>query len=291
MIIQNGIEIDEKVLEKEIEIYRTCVLESLTTRRLDEKEAKEIMKKFYKYIIKMDFPEKEFHVFDSPFQAWKWIQKNKCENPNEEYVESYAIDISNAGYYHFYKFALEQKYAETEDKELLEKLDMAIDMTYFSKVFPFDDCCVVALNPIEMHFKDNRLHNENGESVLFKDGYALYNLNGVSVTKEIVETPKEKFTKEMVLNEKNADVRREILRKLGNDLMIKLFEPKILDTWKDYELLEINIENLGRKYLKMINPSINTVHIEGVVNTVKTVKDALAWRNGLDVFVEPQALS
>ena len=290
MIIQNGIEIDEKQLEKEIEIYRTLVMESLTTRRPSKKVAMEIMKLFYKHIMNMPFPEKEFHVFDSPIQAWKWIQKNKCKNPNEEYVESYAIDISNAGYYHFYKFAVEQKYVECE-KDLREKIDMAIDMTYFSKVFPFDDCCVVALNPIEMHFEDNVLHNENGASVVFADGFKFYNLNGVNVPEYAVMTKKEDFTKEMVLNEKNADVRREILRKLGNDLMIKLFEPKILDTWKDYELLEINIENLGRKYLKMINPSINTVHIEGVVNTVKTVKEALAWRNGLDVFVEPQALS
>ena len=31
--------------------------------------------------------------------------------------------------------------------------------------------------------------------------------------------------------------------------------------------------------------------IKGVTDIVKTVKEALAWRNGLDVFVEPQALS
>ena len=290
MIIQNGIEIDEKQLKKEIEIYRTLVMESLTTRRPSKKVAMEIMKVFYKHVMNMPFPEKEFHVFDSPIQAWKWIQKNKCKNPNEEYVESYAIDISNAGYYHFYKFAVEQKYVECE-KELLEKLDMAIDMTYFSKVFPFDDCCVVALNPIEMHFKDNRLHNENGASVVFADGFKFYNLNGVNVPEYAVMTKKEDFTKELILKEENADVRREILRRIGNDLMIKLFEPKILDTFGTYELLEIEIKGVGRKYLKMINPSINAVHIEGVINTVKTVKEALAWRNGLDVFVEPQALS
>jgi hypothetical protein len=41
--------------------------------------------------------------------------------------------------------------------------------------------------------------------------------------------------------------------------------------------------NLGdgrnRPYLKMINPSIGTYHIEGVHPECKTVKEALIWRN------------
>jgi hypothetical protein len=50
-----------------------------------------------------------------------------------------------------------------------------------------------------------------------------------------------------------------------------------------YELLILNMgDGRRRPYLKMKNPSIKTWHIEGVAPEIKTVKEALAWRNGTD---------
>jgi hypothetical protein len=285
-------ELETKQLEKEIEIYRTCVLESLVNHRIKRDDARDIMCRFYKHIMQMDFPGSEFHCFDSPFQAWKWIQLNKCKNPNEQYVESYAVDIRNAGYYHFYDFALSKGFCKSDDKALLEKLKMALDCLHFSKVFPFDDCCVVAFNPIELHYnKDNQLHNENGKSCLFADGTGLYNLNGIPVPEYVVTTKPDAFTKKQILSEKNADVRREILRKIGNERMFKIFDATILDSRDDYKLISIQIENVDRKYLEMKNPSVDLVHVEGVPNTVSSVDEALAWRNGLDNYIPPVKLT
>ena len=280
---------DSKQLEKEIEVYRTLFLESITTTKYSEPEAKEIMKEFYSDILQMSFPE-VFKVFDSPFQAWKWIQENKCENPNEKYVETYAIDVKNSGYYNFYKFALEHDLVKTDDESLKRKLDNAMRMLTFSKVFPFDDCCVVSYNPTKLEFNtEGQLHCVDGKAVEFADGTGWYVLNGITVPEKVVM--QKTFTKDEILGEENADIRREILRKIGPNEMVKVFGGKVIDQFEDYELLLIDIKGTGRKYLKMNNPSIDVVHVEGVVNTVNTVKEALAWRNGISEYTKPVELS
>lgn len=53
---------------------------------------------------------------------------------------------------------------------------------------------VIACEKIkEIHKNENnKLHNEKGKAVLYPDGWGLYYLNGIKVTKEIVETLAEK---------------------------------------------------------------------------------------------------
>ena len=47
-----------------------------------------------------------------------------------------------------------------------------------------------------------------------------------------------------------------------------------------------------RPYLKMINPSTNDIHFEGVHPQCNTVESALAWRNGIDgKWIEPEILT
>ena len=114
-------------------------------------------------------------------------------------------------------------------------------------------------------------------------------LNGVKVPKEIVLTNWDKLDPKMVLTEKNVEIRREIVRKIGMERIIEKLGAKVIDKNvktidginHEYELLMVDI-GFGKKcpYLKMINPSIGTYHVEGVHPDCKTVNDALEWRNG-----------
>ena len=64
--------------------------------------------------------------------------------------------------------------------------------------------------------------------------------------------------------------------------LIESLLPEILDTEGTYELIGINFAEEvypERIYLKMINPSVNDIHIEAVHPDCKTVKEALMWRN------------
>ena len=113
----------------------------------------------------------------------------------------------------------------------------------------------------------------------------MWCLNGVRVTKEIAETPFDKLNANLVLTEKNAEVRREIVRKIGIERVVKDLGAKVIEKSGDgmYELLKLRVENArikDRIYLKMRNPSIGVFHVEGVPATIKTIQEALNWRIG-----------
>jgi pimeloyl-CoA synthetase len=85
----------------------------------------------------------------------------------------------------------------------------------------------------------------------------------------------------MVTKEKNAEIRREIVRKIGIERVLMKLGCEVVDKQGDmYELVMLDIgDKRKRPFLKMRNPSISVTHIEGVPPGTNTVKAALAWRN------------
>jgi hypothetical protein len=148
-------------------------------------------------------------------------------------------------------------------------------------IYSFDDICIVSQNPIAIRRKGNTLHHDSLPAIDY-GGYEQYwFLNGVRVTKELIETPWNKIDSKIILKEKNAEVRREIVRKCGIEKICKDLGASVRDKQGDYELLVLNIgDNRQRPYLKMVNPSIGCYHIEGVHPSCDTVEKALNWRCG-----------
>lgn len=138
----------------------------------------------------------------------------------------------------------------------------------------------------------NQPHCDTGPFCQWSDGAAIYALNGVRVPAWLVETPADQIDPKSILTETNAQVRSEIVKKVGIQRILTALGSETIDTWNDYELILLNMQDgRHRPYLKMKNPSVNLVHVEGVPPEIKTVKQALAWRNGLEVFTAPQILT
>lgn len=147
-----------------------------------------------------------------------------------------------------------------------------------------ENTAFVCIRPRSVHHNEmGDLHNPKGMAIEWSDGYGEYALNGVWVDEKLVMTPSEKLDPAIVLKEKNAEVRREIVRKIGIERVMMKLGAEIIDKQGEYELVLLDLQD-GRKreYLKMKNPSIGVTHIEGVKPGIKTVKKALAWRNGID---------
>lgn len=136
-----------------------------------------------------------------------------------------------------------------------------------------------------MKLKEGQLHSEHGPAVRWPGGQEEYFvLNGVHVPREIVETPASELNPALILRERNAEVRREIVRKIGIERVCEGLQARCIDSQGDYELLLLNLQDgRSRPYLKMKNPSIGVYHIEGVFPGCETVAQALAWRNQSDV--------
>ncbi len=124
------------------------------------------------------------------------------------------------------------------------------------------------------------VHNETGPAIRFRDGFEVYCLNGIYVSADLVVTPADELDPRLVLSTPYAEVRREIVRKIGVERVLTELGAQTLDSREGYELLSLDLgDGRRRPYLKMRNPSTGTWHIEGVHPDCETVQAALAWRN------------
>lgn len=147
--------------------------------------------------------------------------------------------------------------------------------------------CIIVERPRTLKFGDGdigqkRLHNDGGPVVEFADGGAMWALNGVYVSQYVAETPADELDPKIIGTETNAQVRSEIVKKIGVDRCVTTLSKGALDTDGNYELHDMNLgEDQLRRYLVMQNPSVDTVHVESVHPDCATVQDALNFRNGL----------
>ena len=125
----------------------------------------------------------------------------------------------------------------------------------------------------------HRLHCETGPAIAWPDGWGVYALHGVRVPAWIVETPADRIDPRRLLQETNAEIRRELVRKVGIERVCETLGATLLDRQGDYELLALDLQDgRHRPYLKMKNPSIGVYHLEGVHPNCATVQQALNWR-------------
>ena len=156
--------------------------------------------------------------------------------------------------------------------------------------WPYEKICVVSDRPLSIHMEPTmqnntyRLHNDHGPSINYRDGWQIYSLHGVNVSEEIVMTSANNLNPELLLKERNAEVRREIVRKIGIEQCFNKLGAVLIDEEKNiiggpYELLVLKLgDGRERPYLKMQNQSTGDWHIEGVPPWVTTVKEALHTR-------------
>lgn len=252
----------------------------LEYREIDKPKAEALLRKC---LAIANLNPQEYVFLASPKACEDEINR-RADNKKWEY---YSLDRFyqggniNAGYCCFYDFLIEEvKKPDPDTMKIWEVFrDVCAELHYF---FVFDTVVFCSEKPLYMMFnKENQLHADNKPCAIYKDGFGMYALNGVRMPKHIVETPADKLDPELFQKIENAEIRREFIRKVGIERVVKNAE--IMDMKGDYELLKFLVPKAQvkeRVYLKMINPSIGTYHVEGVPPTCKTVADALYFRNG-----------
>ncbi len=220
-------------------------------------------------------------------QVWSQVE-SQVRSQVWSFVYPFLGGHFDSGYFGFYDFC--NKVLKI-NFNCQKNWDLYLQTSDFGLIYPFDDFVVISEKPIEIKQRNFLLHNENGASIKYADGFEVYSLNGVRVSKDLVMTPAEQLDPQLVVKETNVEIRREIVRKIGIERVCQKLEAIILDKQGDYELLNLNLgENRIRPYLKMKNPSVEGVyHIEGVPPEIKTVEGALRWRNDTDEI--PEVLS
>lgn len=260
--------------EAQLAVYRENWIKiGLDTSKTDKKECQKWIKLAYKNANLT--PPKKFIWVDSPLEAYNKA-KEIGGDETSEYINNFCYGSHDSSRLSFYAYGLEV--LKLECCEILRPhMEIAKHCGWW---LPFDEVVIVSGKPLSISMKNNMLHNEKGPAIVYRDGFCVYALNGVRVPKDIVETPWDKIDLKILASERNAEIRREIVRKVGIERIIKELHAKIVDKVGDYELISLDFDGRVRPYLKMTNPSIGVYHIEGVPPNTKSVKEALAFRNG-----------
>ena len=183
-------------------------------------------------------------------------------------------------------------YFEANQQQCSKIIGLAEYAKHGGWFIPFPEFVVMSYKPLEIHMKGNVLHKDLAPAIKFRGDYEIFALNGVEMSKELVMTPAQELDVQLVLKEKNAEIRREIVRKIGVERLLTELKADVIDEMDSYQLLGLTLDDgRVRPYLKMTNPSTGTFHVEGVAPEIKTVVEALAWRNQETMYIKPEILT
>lgn len=160
---------------------------------------------------------------------------------------------------------------------------LATDCSWF---FPFKNICFMCDRPL-IFSADNqqRLHAEGGPTVEFADGFEVYAYQGVILPETYGKRHPSKWRCEWLLSETNAELRRVLLQGIGYDRICQELQCKTIDSWQEYDLLEIYSEvDIEPIYiLKMTCPSTDKIHALRVPPNIQSARAAIQWVNwGID---------
>ena len=153
--------------------------------------------------------------------------------------------------------------------------------------WPRQDAVILTERPrVLARDAQGRLHSETSQAIEYPDGWGVYALRGVRVPALLVTTPAADLDPRLVLTERNAEIRREIVRKIGIERVCAVLGATTLARGTDHvgqpcELLNLNLgDGRRRPYIKLIHPGVGTYHLEGVPPECDTLDKAFTFRNG-----------
>lgn len=180
------------------------------------------------------------------------------------------------------------------DEALEIGLDLPAGMPAFLKnggmyMHAFEERAVVCSNPLYVHRDENfALHGEDEAAMVWEDGTALYFHHGVAVPEKLVLSP-DTVTREDVMHEQNAEVRRCYQEILGSYRFGNLLGLVLLDADKDRFGNDLKLyktefrDKLAGDFIyfaQVVCPSTQRQYFLCVPPKLRTAKEAVAWSFG-----------
>lgn len=145
--------------------------------------------------------------------------------------------------------------------------------------FMFGYCCEKYVYDAQL-----RIHNVNGPAYRDPKGNTKYYIKGVEVPEYVVMQP-EKISFNLILKEKNQEVKSIMLERFGIKQFVSRSKAKVIDSHfekqGESQLLEIDLGRGERGYFaKLVCPTTLKEYLLRVPQT-KSLKEAIAWTFGM----------
>jgi hypothetical protein len=144
-------------------------------------------------------------------QVWKQVRGQVWKQKLEYFTPAAENLLTDSGWVPFYDYF---KRISIVEHKLLDKYMEYLKNGVFYTIFLGGAAFLCGRPEYIKRDEQNRLHCEDGPAIRWKDGYCNYFWHGVSVPEKLIERPDE-ITKEDLINETNAEVRRGMMEKLG----------------------------------------------------------------------------
>jgi hypothetical protein len=178
--------------------------------------------------------------FDSPLSAIYalhvyWYAKETGERDKHKIVKFVDENISfpvcgfgqhEGGWLAFYDYFRNECGLVEETNSLSGLFNAAKTCGWY---WAYADICFVSKKPTKCTLDDqNLLHSLTGPAIAFSDGFEIYAINGVMVTKDVVMAP-ESITIENINSEPNEEVKRIKIQQFGVSKFITEQKSTIID--------------------------------------------------------------
>lgn len=175
-------------------------------------------------------PPKDFYLVDSPKAGVELACKLKgITNPTKEQYETelraQVFGSHDASWLSFYAF-----FRDECGLEACKRLDGLIELAEHCGWWaPYDTCAILQHRHTELYLDDEeRLHNESGMAVRYRDDTGVYAIHGVVVNEQIIMRP-ETQTVDQIQKEQNEEVKRIRIERYGWGNYLKGINAKVLD--------------------------------------------------------------
>ena len=123
-------------------------------------------------------------------------------------------------------------------------------------IFLFKDLVVITNRPSCIYLDDNgRLHHESKQALSYNDGFGVYCWHGyrIPIDKTWVITNPEKITRDSILNESNAEMRRIMIEKIGGEKFVELLDATKVSEDRYGQLFKKTIDDVDIAYARVVN--------------------------------------
>ena len=245
----------------------------------------------YKSICKRKEPE--VIIVDSPYACQMLAQelsgKKKYFNP------CWNLSYFDSGWVSFYDYWTETGILDHRDFNKYR--DIVKNGIYYT--LTFENVAITSRPPISViKNEEDVLHNVNGPSVIFKDGYSIYNINGRDIPEKLITST---FKKEDLIDEKNEDIKAAMVtiikERYGDQGLLDFLEAVLVDektikhtedyseivrlykTKETYSILQDRHGNMGQPYCwsEIVCPSTGQVYLIENSADFTNALEAVKW--------------
>lgn len=221
-------------------------------------------------------------VADSPFAATMFARQLGADATNTHY---WGLGYWS-GWTAFYDYFARIGIPGVADHDGLQNLIGFLRSGVWDLLL-FEDAAILSRRPQSVS-KDSagRLHSETGAAVLFRDGFGVWAIHGVTVDKKIVEDPKS-ITVAEIDSCANAEVRRVMLARFGEAQYLEQSNAELVHEDECGKLYRRTLG--GDEALVMVRVLNSTSEPDGSIKpyflrvppNIKTARDAVAWTFGV----------